>query len=713
MKKRRNKKDKNKQIVEKKNSRKENLRKKNLDQDLDENEQPEKNRKKHKSKNWKIVFILILIILIFFLIIYGISLYKWNKIVKDIFTCQNSVILDTSGNVIAQLGETRIQEYIRIDEISENFKNAYIAIEDKTFNKHHGINVRRTAGAALSYITNFGDAEYGGSTITQQLVKNITGENETKITRKVKEWDRAVKTEILYSKDEILEAYFNIIYVGPNIYGVKQGARYYFDKNVMDLSLAECAFMAGLNHSPNTYNPFSGKDNEDRIKQRTKVVLKEMHNQQLISEEDYNKAVQEVDDGLKFKKGNVEAKGDGVYSYLADSTINEVIQDLAEEKEISTDFATNYLYLGGLKIYSTQHSDIQNRIEEECKKSKYIIESTENEGATTQAAMIIIDHKNGHVVGCVGGLGEKQTYRGFNRATQALRQTGSAIKPIAVLEPALEENIITASTVYDDTKTVFANDYSPNNFEKELGNITVRRALESSQNIPFVKIMEQLTSQKSIEYMKKQGITSLTEKDNNLPLALGGLEKGISPLQMAGAYGSIANSGVYIEPIFYTTIQNSKGKKVLENNQIKTKVYSENTAYILKQLLTQPIQGTYGTAKMCAIDGMETAAKTGTTDNFYDKWLCGFTNHYTAVTWYGYDDSEEIKEEGTSMANYMWSSVMKDIHKNLIKVNFQKTGDIVEMNVCKKTGKIAGSKCRETYIEYYRKENVVSEICDE
>lgn len=665
-----------------------------------------------KKRNRKRIRVLIFIAFIIALIMFLVSLFKWNKMIKDVINCQNSVILDSNGNVIAVIGESRIQETVTLSEIPDNLEHAYVAIEDKTFYKHHGVNVKRTAGATASYILHRGSSSYGGSTITQQLVKNVTGENETKVTRKIKEWDRAFKTELVLSKDEILQTYFNIIYVGPNIYGVEKGAEYYFDKRVSELDLAECAYMAGINNSPNSYNPFGEKDTSEKIKTRTKTVLKVMLDQQYINNDEYNQAVQEVESGLKFSKGDIEPKGDAVYSYMADATIAEFIEDFADKKNISNSFATNYLYFGGLKIYSTQISEIQSRMEEECEKGRYIIKSSQNKNETTQAAMVIIDHETGKVVGCVGGLGKKEDSRGFNRATQALRQTGSSIKPIAVLGPALEENIITPTTIYDDSITTFENNYQPKDCENSLGNITVRRAVESSQNIPFVKMMEQLTPAKSIKYMEKQGITTLTEKDNSLPLALGGLEKGISPLQMAAAYATIANDGVYIEPIFYTKVENSKGKTILKNKQNSKRVYSVNTSYVLKKLLVQPVIGENGTAKACAIDGMETAAKTGTTDNYYDKWLCGFTKYYTAVTWFGYDANEKINEGANSMANQIWAAVMKDIHKDLIKANFGTQKDVIEVQICKKTGKVANGTCTDTYTEYFKKNNVLKDTCD-
>lgn len=692
-----------KRIRRKKESNKKKRNERKIDNQIDEKVQLDVDGKIEKRKARKRIFVLILIILVVLLIMFLVSLYKWNKILKDIIKCENSVVLDSTGNVIAVLGESRIQEYVKLEDIPKNLVNAYVSIEDKNFYKHNGINVKRTAGAVASYVFNGGSSSFGGSTITQQLVKNITGDNETKISRKVQEWDRAIKTELVLSKDEILETYLNIIYVGPNIYGVEKGAEYYFNKKVSELDLAECAFLAGINNSPNSYNPFGKNDNSEKIKSRTTTVLNVMLEQGYISNESYDLAVSELQSGLKFNKGKLEPKGDAIYSYMVDATISEVINDLENKKGMSTNFATNYLYFSGLKIYSTQNSDIQREIEKECEKNKYMIKSAQYENTTAQAAMVVMNHNNGQVMGCVGGLGKKTISRGFNRATQALRQTGSAIKPIAVLGPALEEKIITPVTIYDDTKTVFAEGYSPDDCEKELGEITVRRAVESSQNIPFVKIMEQLTPEKSMKYMEKEGIANLTDGDKNLGLALGGLEKGSSPLEMASAYACIANGGNYIEPTFYTKVENSKGKIILKSKQKSRKVYSEDTAYVLKELLTEPVNGENGTARTCKIDGMEVAAKTGTTNDNYDKWLCGFTKYYTAVTWFGYDVNEPINEGANSMANQIWGNVMREIHRYLIKADFDKPKDVEEVVVCRKSGKVAESGCGEAYVEYFRK----------
>ena len=418
-----------------------------------------------------------------------------------------------------------------------------------------------------------------------------------------------------------------------------------------------------------------------------------------ITQDEYNTAATEVNDGLKFKQGTVEAS-DGIYSYHTDALITEVISDVAEKNNITEEFATNYLYLGGLTINSTQNSNIQNETEKEFDKRQYNIASREG-GDPAQAAMVIIDHKTGQVVACVGGLGEKDTARGLNRATQSTRQTGSSIKPLAVLAPGIDKKKFTAATIYADVETTFEGNYSPVNYDGYLGKVTVRRAVESSQNIPFVEMMEQIGIKTSISYLKDMGITSLTEKDESLSLALGGLDKGITPLEMSAAYATIANDGIYIEPTFYTKITNQSGKTIVEAKPESHKVFSEQVAYILKEILTQPVKGNHGTATYCAISGMDVAAKTGTTDENYDRWLCGFTPYYTAATWFGYDQNETIYFNRQNPAGIIWANVMKNIHSGLANATFEKPSWIQTQNICADSGKIANSGCTNTYEEYF------------
>ena len=597
-------------------------------------------------------------------------------------------------------GDEKKKSNISFEEMPDNLKNAYVAIEDERFYKHSGVDIKRTASAIFNYVIHFGSSSFGGSTITQQLVKNITGDNTDSVTRKVKEWWKAWLLETKLSKEEILEGYLNIIYVGPSIYGVDSGAKYYFNKSASELSLEECAFLAGINHSPNSYNPFSDTDNSEKIRNRTITVLDKMKELGYIDETSYNEAVSNVNSGLNFKNGEVEAKSDGVYSYHTDALITEITNDIEEKYNISEEFATNYINMAGLTIHSTEDSKIQEETEKEFEKSKYILKSKTG-GDNSQAAMIVMDHKTGNVLSCVGALGKKDISRPFNRATQSTRQTGSSIKPLAILAPAIDKKIITASSVYDDTEKDFEDGYHPVDYNKALGEITVRRAVESSQNIPFVEIMEELTPKTAIKYLEKMGITTLTKNDEGLPLALGGLDKGISPLQMAGAYSTIANDGIYIEPTFYTKIDRKNGSKILESKQEKRRGFSKEVAYILKSLLTEPVLGKNGTATYCKISGVDVAAKTGTTDENYDRWLCGFTPYYTAVTWYGFDQNETIDFNGRNPAGLIWANVMARIHAGLQKASFEKPSGVLSITVCSETGKVANTGCPNTYTEYF------------
>lgn len=653
-----------------------------------------------KKKLKRVILTVIMIVIILLAIILGISAHNWKQITTDMFTNENSVVIDSNGNVIAELGSERKKIKIENENMPNNLKNAYVAIEDERYYKHHGVDIKRTGSAIINYVIHIGNSSFGGSTITQQLVKNLTGDSSGSISRKVKEWWKAYLLECYFSKEEILDMYLNVIYVGPNIYGVGAGSQYYFNKDVQNLSLAECAFLAGINNSPNSYNPFDDEtDNTEKIRKRTITVLDKMLELEYITEEEYHVAETEVKKGLNFKQGTVEAS-DGIYSYHTDALINEIIQDIANKKHITEDFATNYLYLGGLTIHSTQNTNIQDKTETEFNKRQYHIASKEG-GDPAQAAMVIIDHQTGQVVACVGGLGEKDTARGLNRATQSTRQTGSSIKPLAVLAPGIDKKKFTAATVYADVETTFEGNYCPVNYDGYLGEATVRRAVESSQNIPFVEMMEQIGIKTSISYLKDMGITSLTEKDESLSLALGGLDKGITPLEMAAAYATIANDGVYIEPTFYTKITNSSGKTIVEAKAKSHRVFSEQVAYILKEILTQPVKGNNGTATYCSISGIDVAAKTGTTDENYDRWLCGFTPYYTAATWFGYDQNETIYFNRQNPAGIIWANVMRNIHSGLANATFEKPSWIQTEIICANSGGIANSGCTNTYEEYF------------
>ncbi len=608
--------------------------------------------------------------------------------------------------------------------MAEYLPTAFVSIEDERFYDHIGIDVKRTLAATVKYALSkvgIGSSSYGGSTITQQTVKNITKEKDRTWQRKVKEMARAYYIEKELSKDQILELYLNLIFMGgnTNIYGVEVASNYYFSKSAKDLDLAECAFLAGINNTPNSYNPFV-EDNEkvmERIKTRTKTVLNKMNELGKIkSKEEYEAAIAEVDAGLAFNKGTIV---ENIYSYHTDAAIMQIINQIMEEKDLNYDAALLYLYSGGFTIYTTQDSNIQNIMQTEFEKDKYWVKGRDKKKDGTlvnehsQAGMTLIDQKTGYVLATCGGLGKKTTSLGFNRGTQLVKQTGSSMKPLAVVAPGINDGLITAASVFDDVPYSIFKNYS--NYR---GLITVRYAIESSQNIPMVKAMQVVTTQRSIEFLKSVGITGLVDADNNLGLALGGLTNGTSPLEMAAAYAAIANDGVYITPTFYTKVVDGNGNTVLEPKQESRTVMSSAAAYVVKEILTQPVKS--GTSTHCAVSGMSTAAKTGTTNQDFDRWLCGFTPYYTAATWYGFDEGETVRGWSLSPSSQIWASVMKQAHKGLEGKTFAQTrpSNVETATICKSSGLLATENCKndprgnQVYTEYFVKGTVPKKTCE-
>lgn len=670
-----------------------------------------------------ILIALILILVVGAGVVAGLVFGLWgddlNINLTDLVLAENSIIVDSEGSVIAELSGDENRKIITLEEMSPYLPKAYIAIEDERFDTHHGVDIKRTGAAVLSFVTHGGKSTAGGgSTITQQLVKNITQEKDSTglggITRKLKEWYRAYQIEDVLSKDQILELYLNLIFVGGNKdnRGVEIASEYYFNKSAKDLSIAQCAFLAGINNSPKRYNPYGETDVTERINNRTKTVLGQMKKLEYINQEEYDTAVAEVDAGFKFENG---IKGN-VYSAHTDALISQLIDQIMEEKQISKDAATTYLYSGGLKIYSTQVTSMQTIMEEEVKKDKYIEKSKENYNAdgtpkTTQTGVAVVQPGTGYVVGCVGQLGEKTTSRGLNRALSQ-RQTGSSFKPLADVIPGIEEGIITPATIYADLKTDFGGGYAPENYNSFSGYRTIRSALTTSQNIPFIKVLAELGTQKSLEYLRKMGFTTLDDKgDSTLPLAIGGLYVGVSPVEMAAAYAMISNDGVYVEPTFYSKVEDSEGKVVLEPNQKTERVCSVQTAYIVKNLLTSVVKDSGGTARYCAISGMDVAAKTGTTNKTKDRWLCGFTNYYACAVWYGYDTPERIRTSSSKSSGLIFATIMKEFHKNLEPSTFKEPENIVHAKVCRTSGLLATDKCSDTYTEIFIK-GKLPDSCD-
>ena len=709
-----------------------------VDKIEDEKKNNKKKKIKFKDKHPRaatIIKITIIAIIVLFIIACGIlagTLFNSDilKISKNelIINFENSHVYDINGEELAILSSGTKRKCVSLSEMSEYLPKAYVAIEDERFEEHSGVDFKRTAAATVTYIFNGGKSSFGGSTITQQVVKNITQDKEDNALRKVKEMAKALQVEKYLSKTQILELYLNLIFMGgDDINGVELGAIYYFDKTAKDLSIAECAYLAGINHSPNAYKPFEEyTDKEDsetkktamreKISKRTKTVLGKMKELKYIGEEQYNEAIAEVDKGLSFKKGD-GSKVTTELSYQTEAAISQIIEQMMEEKDMTREMAEITLYSGGYKIYTTQDTKIQNTLETELQKGKYAIKSGEQ---TAMASMVIIDHTKGNVVASsiVKGKGEERTTKtklGYmNYPVELLKPTGSSMKPLAVIAPGLENGVITAATVYYDGSTVFGGGYHPKNYYQGYkGMMNVRNAIAISSNIPHVKALSNIGMSNCYKFLESVGIKN--NGNEGLPLALGGFD-GTSTFNMAAAYGAIANKGVYIKPTFYTKVEDKDGELYIECKPVEersTRVMSEDNAYIAQSILTSVTVGAGGTATYCAIGGFDVAAKTGTTNDDFDRWLCGFTPYYSASCWFGYEKNAQVYYKGSpsNPAGGIWASVMKEIHKGLSGKRFEKTKNITTIEVCSQSGKLPIEGCT-VYKEVFVKGTGPKDKCD-
>ena len=712
-------------------SKTKNTTKLNPKKDKDIKKLEKKKKKEDKKKNrkhpklWLAFKIFIIIILL--LIIAGIAAFsaiffsdKWAITKEQLLSDSGLKIVDQNGNEITTLTGDEISKKVTLSEMGK-IPDAFIAIEDKRFYEHGGVDIIRTTKAILNYgvsIITGGDASFGGSTITQQLVK-ITMNDDARgglagIERKIREWSRAMQVEKMLTKDEILERYLNRIYLGSSggleVRGVESAANYYFSKSASELDIAQAAFLAGINHSPNSYDPFNEEiDNSEKIKSRTKTVLYQMKDQGKISEEEYNNAVSEVDNGLAFTKGST-SNGNSSLSYHDSATINQVAKEISESEDISYSEAREMLINSGYTIYSTVDSTIQSAMEEELKDSSHIIKAN---GQTIQSAMVMIEPSTGYVVAEVGGLGENQDTLGLNRGVDSARQPGSSFKPLVTVAPGLENGVITAATLFDDSPTDFptaSGKYSPKNDSNSyLGITNMRKIIKRSSNVPEVKLLHILGIDKSVEFLSKIGI-DVPEENQGLSMALG--TPSVTPLQMAAGFAMLANGGVYITPTFYTKVVDQNGNTIMEASQEKTRVISEGNAYIETSILEGPVQSG-GTASAFAgyLGNMAVAGKTGTTDSKNDRWFCGYTPYYAAACWYGYDQLQPVGTYGSNPAARIWFPVMKAAIADKEVKDFEKPDNIVSAKICSDSGKKATDKCKNTYTEIFV-EGTVPEDCD-
>ncbi|HJD23419.1 MAG TPA: penicillin-binding protein [Firmicutes bacterium] len=593
-------------------------------------------------------------------------------------------------------------------DIPVDMQNAVIAIEDKRFREHNGVDWIRTVSAAVNMVFHFRSNTYGGSTITQQLIKNITDDDDVKISRKVREIFRAIDLEKNATKNQILEAYLNILPLSGNITGVGAAANYYFGKDVQDLSLAECALIAGITQNPSRYNPYLHPDN---IKQRQKVVLQEMYRNGFITEDEY---IQAYNEELVFRSN---MKRVGVQDYYADQLTEDVIDALVENYGYTEEYAEQLYFHGGLKIYSCENPELQEKVEAVFEDDANFPEHHSGDKEDPQAAMAVIDYQ-GRLVATVGGRGEKTANRILNRSTTSVRQPGSSMKPIAVYAPAIDLNLITYSTIMDDhPMTLEDGSRWPRNFDNYYnGNVTIESAVKWSLNTIPAKLIMELTPERSFDFLTNNlHITTLVRsKEVNgqiltdiVPsLALGGLTDGVRCLEMAAAYQVFGNGGYYNEPYTFERVERNN-QVILQNSSTNVHALDENTAYIMNQLLQRVIDGGNGaTGRGYGVNGFTTFAKTGTTTDTKDVYYVGGTPYYVGACWFGYDDNEEIHNSDTTYARRLWQKAMNALHEGLDAKEFTQPSTVVKAVFCQTTGLLANTGCSSTGVGYYKPDNV-------
>lgn len=715
-----------------------------------------------------------------------------------------TTVTDAKGKTLQTLvGKDANREYVALDQIPSNLQNAFIAIEDERFWTHSGVDFHGILRAFAVGIMNGGDFNQGASTLTQQLLKNQVfggGEESTmyaRLERKLQEQYLAVQLEKKYDKKQILEFYLNTINLGQNTLGVQAAAKRYFNKDVSELTLSECAVIAGITQNPSAYNPIT---HPGKNKQKRSTVLTYMREQGLVTTEEYNEAMADaVYDRIESVNQEV-GHASTITSYFSDALIDQVVEDLKEKLGYTETQAFNAIYTKGLTITSTQDQSIQKICDSIINDKKYYPEDSEYEltyrltvqhgdktesnydfnsmkiwyaskkkkeissfykkkseakklikpyrksvvkkGDTViaetiqlviqpQASFVLMDQHTGEVLALCGGRGTKTGSRTLNRAVSSARQPGSTFKVLSTYLPALDTAGMTLASVQDDakyyypgTKKLVKNWYG----SSYRGLTSMRTAIADSMNVVAVKTLEQVTPKTGYDYLLNLGFTTLVDSytDNSgktytdvaLPMALGGLTKGVTNLELTSGFASIASGGTYHRPVFYTKVMDHEGNILLDNTEDRgAQVMKDSTAWLLTSAMQDVIYD--GTGKRLKFKKlpMPQAGKTGTSTGNKDLWFVGYTPYYTAGIWGGYDSSE--KQENNSYHKEIWRTIMEKVNSGKARKTFKKPKSVASTTICTKCGKLAirnlcdqaiGGSC--TKLEYFARESLPTEKCD-
>lgn len=601
-------------------------------------------------------------------------------------------------------GENRI--WVSVHDVPKHVIDAFVAIEDHRFWDHQGVDWYRTLGAVQNFL--FSSGSFGGSTITQQLVKNITGDDEYSIQRKVQEMFRALYLEQKLDKTEILEYYLNTIYLSQGCYGIKTAAKTYFNKEVQELTLVEGAALASIIKYPTKYDPIQ---NPEYNLERRNTVLKTMLQYGKITEEEFEEAWDEPLDIYTPPKNTEEEKSTAhVSSDYIDAVIEDLIADIMEMNHVTREIASNLVFSSGYRVYICMDHKVQSILEECYKDDSIFPKQKKNSVIQPQSAMVVCDPYTGDCLGIIGRRGEKTQSRILCLATQAKRSPGSSIKPLSTYGPALDLGLITWGSVYDDMPVSKVNGKAwPQNvnFDNQ-GLVNIRYAVEQSLNTVAVKVMMKVTVERSYQYLLKLGIKNLVESYTNsrgmtmsdiniAPLALGATTIGLTVREMASAYTTFTNGGIHNKSRTYTKVLDSQGNVVIDNKLQGTLVFSASTCTLMTKLMEEVVQYHVRRNEMDITDYTACAGKTGTSMYEFDRWFCGFTPYYVGAVWYGYVENAPL-DGGPNPSMFVFDRIMVRLHQDLydkakaegtqLIQNFEQAGDIVTCLICKDSGQL-------------------------
>ena len=586
----------------------------------------------------------------------------------------STILYDDNGEwkELATLYSDEDRIWVDYEDIPENLEHAAVAIEDMRFYKHKGVDWYRTLGAFANMFVGMRN-NFGGSTITQQLIKNLTDYNDVTVQRKLLEIFRALEFEKIYTKSEIMTWYLNEIYLGERCFGVGTAAKMYFGKEVSQLDLAECASLIGITNNPSLYDPYISENSRQRNITRAQTILWEMYEQGYITYDEYTSAKAETEN-LQFTQSTDFQRTEVINTYYVDTIIRDVIADLAEEKGISSSTAEHLLYNGGYRIYSCIDMRIQNIIDSIYQDPSQMPVGSSYSGQPFQSAIVIIDPYTGDIVGLSGGVGEKTGSLTLNRATQSKRPPGSSFKPLAVYSPAIDLGVVNQNTMVNDAPNIKlqgTNWYPSNDGGGYSGRITIRTALQYSRNTIAAQLLNWIGLNTSWRYLTERFcLTSLVRDEildngrvvsdlNYAPLALGQLSHGITVREMAQAYTAFVNDGMLSHARTYSRIENDKGEIVMLNNTEQTYALKPNTAHNMCDMLQNAVLN--GTGTNAYFSTTAVGGKTGTTSDNKDRYFVGFTMYYVAAVWTGYDNPEQIHASGNPAAQ-LFRTVMSQVH---------------------------------------------------